>query len=133
MAAKILVVEDNERNRKLIRDILEYYGYEVREARDGASGAAAAREWLPQLIIMDIQMPILDGLRAARTIRDDPVTKGIPLIALTSFAMKGDREKFLEAGFDDYIAKPIDTRRLPELVRRYLGEQDAARAAEGGR
>jgi CheY-like chemotaxis protein len=119
MAVKILVVEDNEKNRTLIRDVLEYHGYEVRTAADGASGIAAAKEFLPDVMLMDIQMPVMDGLTAARLIRDDPAMKNIRLIALTSFAMRGDRERMLEAGFDDYIAKPIDTRKLPELVRRY--------------
>lgn len=120
MSMKILVVEDNDKNRILIRDVLEYYGYQVLEAGNGAVGKAMAKEHRPDLILMDIQMPILDGMSAAKTIRDDPETRGIKMIALTSFAMKGDRERFLEAGFDDYIAKPIDTRKLPELVKKYL-------------
>jgi len=119
MAVKILVVEDNEKNRTLIRDVLEYHGYEVRTAANGASGIAAAKEFLPDAMLLDIQMPVMDGLTAARLIKDDPILKYIRLIALTSFAMRGDRERMLEAGFDDYIAKPIDTRKLPELVRRY--------------
>ena len=119
MAVKILVVEDNEKNRTLIKDVLEYHGYEVRTAADGASGIAAAKEFLPNVMLMDIQMPVMDGLTAARLIKGDPATKNIRLIALTSFAMRGDRERMLEAGFDDYIAKPIDTRKLPELVRLY--------------
>ena len=119
MAVKILVVEDNEKNRTLIKDVLEYHGYEVRTAADGASGVAAAKEFSPRVILLDIQMPVMDGLTAARLIKGDPATKNIRLIALTSFAMRGDRERMLEAGFDDYIAKPIDTRKLPELVRLY--------------
>lgn len=131
MVRKILVVEDNEKNRRLIRDILEYHGCEVREAADGASGIAAAREYLPDVILMDIQMPVMDGIEAARIIRQEPALKGIRMIAFTSFAMKGDHERFLAAGFDDYIAKPINTRTLPELVmhappeRRSAGNEDA--------
>ena len=120
MAAKILVVEDNELNRKLIVAVLTYHGYETREATDGAEGVKAAAEHMPDLILMDIQMPVMDGMTAAKILRNDPRTKGIRLIALTSFAMIGDRERFMEAGFSDYIAKPINTRELPELVKKYL-------------
>lgn len=118
---KVLVIEDNEKNRVLVRDVLKYYGYEVIEARDGEEGIRAARQQMPDLILMDIQMPVMDGITAGRTIRNDPDTREIKLIAITSFAMKGDRERILEAGFDDYIAKPIDTRQLPELARKWLG------------
>jgi len=120
MSAKILIVEDNEKNRILIRDVLEYHGYQVIEAVDGEAGARLARMLRPDLILMDIQMPVMDGLSAAKSIRSDPATKGIRMIALTSFAMKGDKERLLEAGFDDYIAKPIDTRALPELVKKNI-------------
>ena len=115
----VLIVEDNEKNLTLIRDVLEYHGYEVLIARDGAAGVALAKQFPPDVALIDIQMPVMDGLTAARLIRSDPALKGARLIALTSFAMKGDRERFLEAGFDEYIAKPIDTRELPELVGRY--------------
>ena len=120
MPGKILVVEDNEKNLTLIKDVLEYHGFEVRTAADGASGLSLAREYLPDVMLMDIQMPVMDGLTAVKRIKDDPHMRKIHLIALTSFAMKGDREKMLAAGFDDYIAKPIDTRKLPEIVRRYV-------------
>jgi len=120
MTMKILVVEDNEKNLTLIRDILEYYGYDVLVAKEGAEALALAREYLPDLMLIDIQMPVMDGLTAAKHLKSDPLTRPIRLIALTSFAMKGDRERMLEAGFDDYIAKPIDTRKLPEIVKRYM-------------
>ena len=120
MAKKILIVEDNKKNRMLIMDILLYHGYEVIEAENGAVAIVKVKEQRPDLILMDIQMPVMDGMAAAKIIKADPETKGIPMIALTSFAMKGDRERFLEAGFDDHIAKPIDTRKLPEMVKRYL-------------
>ena len=120
MSSKILIVEDNEKNRILIKDVLEYHGYEVIEAGDGETGTRMAREHRPDLILMDIQMPVMDGISAAKIIKRDPATKGIQMIALTSFAMKGDKERFLAAGFDDYIAKPIDTRKLPEIVKRFL-------------
>lgn len=117
---KILVVEDNEKNRLLVRDIMKYHGYEVLEAANGIEGIQMAKDHMPDLILMDIQMPVMDGMTASRTIKNDPETRGIKIIALTSFAMKGDREKILEAGFDDYIAKPIDTRQLPEIVKKLL-------------
>ncbi|MEK6743291.1 MAG: response regulator [Nitrospirota bacterium] len=121
MLRKILIVEDNEQNRIMVRDILQYHGYEVIEAHDGEEGLSMARRHMPALVLMDIQMPVMDGLSAGQALRNDPGTSAIKLIALTSFAMKGDREKIMRAGFDDYIAKPIDTRRLPEIVKKYVG------------
>lgn len=120
MSAKILVVEDNPQNRLLVADLLRWHGYEVLEARDGEEGIRLARENLPNLILMDIQMPLLSGLEAARTLRSDPLTAHIKIVAVTSMAMKGDREKIVEVGLDDYIPKPVDTRRLPVLIREVL-------------
>ncbi len=120
MHQKILIVEDNDRNRELVKDILTLRGYEVLEAKDGVEGVAMAGKHRPDLIIMDIQMPVMDGITAAKILKSDPATAAITMIALTSFAMKGDKERFMEAGFDDYIAKPIDTRALPQLVKKYL-------------
>ncbi|MEK6697858.1 MAG: response regulator [Nitrospirota bacterium] len=120
MPRKILVVEDNEKNRILIKDILLYHGYEVIEAENGKIGVELAKQHLPDLILMDIQMPVMDGFKAIVMLKDDPATQAIKMIALTSFAMRGDREKIMQAGFDDYIAKPIDTRKLPEIVKKYL-------------
>ena len=120
MPGKILVVEDNELNRKLIVAVLTYHGYQTLEAGDGAEGVRAAAEHMPDLILMDIQMPVMDGITAVKILKNDPRTMGIKVIALTSFAMKGDKERFIGAGFVDYIAKPINTRQLPELVKRYL-------------
>lgn len=120
MAKTILVVEDNEQNRTLLKDILEYYGYLVIEAANGADGVARAREHLPDLILLDIQMPVMNGFAVLRALRDDPAGRGVPVIALTSFAMKGDREKIMAAGFQGYIAKPIDTRELPKMVEGFL-------------
>jgi two-component system cell cycle response regulator DivK len=127
VSRKILVVEDNDRNRELVKDILDIQGYHVLEARDGVEGVAMAREHKPDLVILDIQMPIMDGITAAKLIKSDPATRGITMIALTSFAMKGDRERLMEAGFDDYIAKPIDTRKLPEIVKKYLTKTASTR------
>ncbi len=120
MQAKVLIVEDNVKNRTLLRDILEYYGFDVRTAEDGESGLAAAKEFLPDVMLLDIQMPVMDGIAVAKQLKSAAETSAIKLIALTSFAMKGDRERFLEAGFDDYIAKPIDTRKLPGIVRKFV-------------
>lgn len=120
MSGKILVVEDNELNRKLIIAVLKYHGYKTLEAMDGAEGIIAAVEHMPDLILMDIQMPVMDGMTAINILKNDPRTQGIKVIALTSFAMKGDRERFIKAGFVDYIAKPINTRELPELLKKYL-------------
>jgi two-component system cell cycle response regulator DivK len=120
MAKKILVVEDNEQNRILMRQILTHHGYEVLEATDGLSGLEMARAHKPDLIMLDIQMPVMNGFMVIRELRNDPELKAIKVIAVTSFAMKGDREKALRAGFDEYATKPIDTRRFPLLVKELL-------------
>ncbi len=121
MSGKILVVEDNVNNQLLIRDILEYHGYKVITANNGEEGIRMAREYKPALICMDLQMPVMDGLTAIRILKGDPETNGIIVLAVTSFAMVGDREKALEAGADDYITKPINTRDLPLLIEKLLG------------
>jgi CheY-like chemotaxis protein len=121
MAHTILIVEDNENNRNLLKDILIFHGYEVTVAFDGQEGVFLARELLPDLVLMDIQMPGMDGMTAGQILKGDPATSGLKIIALTSFAMQGDREKFLAAGFDDYLSKPINTRELSGLVQQWLG------------
>ncbi len=118
---KILVVEDNEHNRILLRQVLTYHGYEVIEAPDGAEGMRMARENRPDLILLDLQMPVMDGFEVIRALRDTPELHATKVIAVTSFAMKGDREEALKSGFDEYLAKPIDTRRLPEIIKKVLG------------
>jgi len=123
MPHKILIVEDNENNRCLFRDILTFHGYEVSVAADGQEGVALARELMPDLILMDIQMPGMDGITANGILKGDPATSGLKIIALTSFAMQGDQEKFLAAGFDYYLSKPINTRELPDLVKQWLEEE----------
>lgn len=120
MKRTILIIEDNDSNRLLLRDLLSYYGYGVLEATDGVEGVRLARECRPDLVLMDIQMPAMGGLAAVRMLKDDPGTGHLKIIAITSFAMRGDREKLLAAGFDDYIAKPIDTRELPLIVKSHL-------------
>jgi len=130
MTEKILIVEDNDNNRRLLRDVLEFHGYKIIEAQNGEVGVREARAELPDLILMDVQMPVMDGITAAKLLKADPATRNIKMVALTSFAMAGDRERFLAAGFDDYVAKPIDTRRLPEIVRRFL--MDIGRENDAG-
>ena len=120
MPEKILVVEDNEQNRILMRQILTHHGYEVLEATDGLTGLEMARAHLPALILLDIQMPVMNGFAVIRELRNNPELRKIKTIAVTSFAMKGDREKALQAGFDEYVTKPIDTRKFPELVKEIL-------------
>jgi two-component system cell cycle response regulator DivK len=120
MPEKILVVEDNEQNRILMRQILTYHGYEVLEATDGLTGLEMARAHMPALILLDIQMPVMNGFMVIRELRNNPELRKIKVIAVTSFAMKGDREKALQAGFDEYVTKPIDTRKFPELVKQVL-------------
>lgn len=120
MAKTILIVEDNDKNRILLRDILTFHGYKTMEASDGEEGVSLAKEMKPDLVLMDIQMPGMDGFEAIRVLRKDPMTWNLIIIALTSFAMKGDREKILAAGFNDYLAKPIDTRKLPQLMEKVL-------------
>ena len=120
MPEKILVVEDNERNRILMRQILTYRGYDVLEATDGLTGLEMARVHMPALILLDIQMPVMNGFAVIRELRNNPELRKIKAIAVTSFAMKGDREKALQAGFDEYVTKPIDTRKFPELVKQVL-------------
>jgi CheY-like chemotaxis protein len=120
MPEKILVIEDNEQNRILMRQILTYHGYDVLEAADGLTGLEMARAHTPALILLDIQMPVMNGFMVIRELRNNPELRKIKVIAVTSFAMKGDREKALQAGFDEYVTKPIDTRKFPELVKQVL-------------
>jgi two-component system, cell cycle response regulator DivK len=121
MAHKILVAEDSADNRALISMILRHHGFDVIEAKNGEDALCRAKSDKPALILMDIQMPKLNGLAAIQQIKADPSTRHIRIIAVTSFAMPGDREKMLEAGAYEYISKPIDTRALPDMVRRLVG------------
>ena len=109
---KILLVEDNEWNRDMLSRRLQRRGYEVLIALDGGEGMAKAQAEVPDLILMDMSLPVVDGWEATRRLKADPVTQGIPIIALTAHAMSGDREKALEAGCDDYDTKPTDLPRL---------------------
>jgi CheY-like chemotaxis protein len=120
MPHKILIVEDNKKNRLLLTDILTFHGYEIAVASDGQEAVALARELMPDLILMDIQMPVMGGMAAMGILKENPATSWLKIIAMTSFAMQGDCEKFLGAGFNGYIAKPINTRELPGLVKQWL-------------
>jgi len=123
MGKKILIVEDNDKNRRLIADILSYYGYDIMEAANGQEGIDLTREFKPDLIFMDMQMPVMDGFTAIKILKNDPMTKHIKIIAITSFAMIGDKERILSAGADEYIPKPVNTMELPERVEKLLGKR----------
>ncbi len=120
MASKILVIEDNDRNRRLVKILLNAKGYEVIEAKTGEEALNYLHEEKPDLILLDIQLPNMDGLTLTQNIKSQSKLKDIPIIAVTAYAMKGDREKVLEAGCDAYVSKPIDTRALPELVESFI-------------
>jgi two-component system cell cycle response regulator DivK len=119
----ILYVEDNEYNRKIVRQLLGRASYRLIEAVDGEAGVAAAIEELPDLILMDVQLPKMSGLDAARMLRANARTKHIPIVVITSFALSGDRERATEAGAAGYLAKPYSPRELLALVRQFLPEQ----------
>ncbi len=119
-SATILIIEDNELNMKLVRSMLQLGKYRILEAEDAEGGIELAREQSPDLILMDIQLPRMDGLDATRIIKSDPALTHIPVIALTSYAMRGDEEKALSAGCSGYIAKPIDTRNFLDFISEQL-------------
>jgi two-component system, cell cycle response regulator DivK len=118
----ILIVDDNPMNLRLARMLLTSVGYEVRTAQDAEHALAAVSEAPPRLILMDLQMPGMDGFELTRKLKADPATAGILIVALTAYAMKGDEERAREAGCDAYVSKPIDTRALPDVVARLLEE-----------
>lgn len=119
--ALVLIVEDNPRNLKLARDILNHAGYDTLEAANAEEGIVLARQRRPGVVLLDIQLPGMDGMQALDRLRADPTTRDIPVIALTAFAMKADRERFLAAGFDCYVAKPLDIHDLRRQVAAALG------------
>ena len=123
MMSKILLVEDNEMNRDMLSRRLERKGYEVVIAVDGQAGIDMASSGNPDIILMDLSLPVIDGWEATRKIKADPATQSIPVIALTAHAMAGDEQKALEAGCDDYDTKPIDLKRLLEKIDNLLGAQ----------
>jgi two-component system, cell cycle response regulator DivK len=123
MTKRILVVEDQEDLRAVLRDLLTGSGYEVVEAADGQAGIAIAKSERPDLILMDIQLPIIDGYEATRQIKADPNFKATPIIAVSSFAMKGDEEKARASGCDHYVTKPYSPMQLLRVIRQYLGNR----------
>jgi two-component system cell cycle response regulator DivK len=118
----ILYIEDNEYNRKIVRRLLTRTSYRLIEAEDGESGVAQALKDVPDLILMDVQLPKMSGLDATRVLKADPRTADIPIIVITSFALSGDREKATAAGASSYLSKPYSPRELLALVRQYLPE-----------
>ena len=121
---RILIVEDNELNLKLVRDVLTYAGFDVIEARTGEQGVELANELLPDLVLMDLQLPGIDGAEALRQLRSETRTCAVSVVAVTAFAMKGDRERAFHDGFDGYVVKPISARDLPTQVRGFLESGD---------
>lgn len=130
MKGKILVIEDNEQNLYLVRFILEQNGYEVFAALDGQSGIEMAASLKPDLILLDIQLPLMDGYAVARNLRQDPALADTPIVAVTSYAMTGDREKTIEAGCDGYIEKPIDPDTFMAQVEQHLIVRDQRRGGQ---
>jgi two-component system, cell cycle response regulator DivK len=116
----ILIVEDNEKNRRLVRDVLQFKGYETIETETGEEGVELARTRQPALVLMDIQLPGIDGITALKRLREDPATRGIRVMAVTASAMTQDRQTILAAGFDAYQSKPINVKAFLEAVQELL-------------
>jgi two-component system, cell cycle response regulator DivK len=123
--SRILIVEDNEKNMKLARDLLSYNGHTVYEATTGEDAVVTATRELPDLVLMDIQLPGIDGIEALRRIRANGAAAGIPIVALTASVMANDRERFDKAGFDGFIAKPIDVKTFNERILGFVGKRRA--------
>jgi two-component system cell cycle response regulator DivK len=119
----ILIVEDNEKNLKLVRDVLQYKGYQTIEATTGEEGVRLAKARIPDLVLMDIQLPGMDGITALGALRADPATRAIPVIAVTASAMTHDRKKIMAAGFDGYQSKPIKVKDFMDAVREMLDQR----------
>jgi len=120
---RVLVVEDNDKNMKLFRDVLQATGYSTLEATTGEQAVELALSEAPALVLMDVQLPGIDGVEALERMRQNERTASIPVLALTAQAMSGDRERFLEAGFDGYLAKPVDVIELMEAVREHCSRE----------
>lgn len=120
MRHRILIVDDNATNLKLVAYLMKAQGYEVTTATDADSALAEVRTNRPRLILMDLQLPGIDGLEITRRLKADPATRDIKIVAVTAYAMKGDQERALAAGCDDYVTKPIDTRTLPVTIAKHL-------------
>ena len=124
----ILIVDDNATNMKLVRILLASEGYDVRTAADAEEALNVLKEFYPRLILMDVQLPGIDGLELTRRLKSDPAMQDITILGLTAYAMKGDKERIIAAGCDGYVPKPIDTRTLPELVAGYLQPMEGKKA-----
>jgi CheY-like chemotaxis protein len=124
----ILIVEDNDKNRKLMRDVLAFKGYRLAEAETGEEGVRLAREQHPDLILMDIQLPGIDGIQALRQLRADADTQAIPIMAVTASAMTHDRQKIMAAGFDAYQTKPLNVKAFMDAVRELLDRRPGSAA-----
>jgi two-component system, cell cycle response regulator DivK len=120
MQKKVLVVEDNELNMKLFNDLLEAHGYKVVQTRDGLSALEIARQHMPDLILMDIQLPEVSGIEVTKWLKEDEVLRHIPVIAVTAFAMKGDEQKIREGGCEAYISKPISVMNFLQTIDKFL-------------
>ncbi len=120
---KILIVEDNDLNLKLFRDLLTAHGYDIAETKEGVEALGIAKQFKPDLVLMDIQLPEISGLEVTRRMKADPETAHIPIVAVTAFAMKDDEDKILRAGCQAYISKPISIGPFLHTVRKFLGEE----------
>jgi two-component system cell cycle response regulator DivK len=118
----ILIVEDNEKNMKLVRDVLQFKGYQTLEAVTGMEGLRLAREQKPALVLMDIQLPDIDGIAALRRLRGDPETQNISVLAVSASVMPDEQQKIVAAGFDAYITKPINVKGFMETVEKFVGK-----------
>src|SRR2546429_3834366 len=121
MSKTVMIVEDNELNMKLFHDLLEAHGYDTVATRNGIEALDLARKHRPDLILMDIQLPEVSGLEVTKWLKEDPELKGIPVVAITAFAMKGDEERIREGGCEAYLPKPISVAKFIETIRRFLG------------
>jgi CheY-like chemotaxis protein len=121
---KILIAEDNAVNRELLRELLEARGYEVLEACDGQEALQMIEQTQPDILLLDIGMPVLDGFGVIRKIRENPCLARMPVVAITAYAMQGDREKIMQSGFNGYLSKPVDARSLAEELKRLLSRRD---------
>jgi two-component system cell cycle response regulator DivK len=126
VGALVLIVDDNDQNLRLARDVLRHAGFRTMEATRGTDAISLARRHYPAVVLMDIRLPDMDGLAALTQLRGDDRTAGIPVVALTSFAMMGDRERFLASGFDGYLEKPISVRAFPAQVEGYCRREEGS-------
>jgi two-component system cell cycle response regulator DivK len=129
---RVLLVEDNEDNRTIYSTVLRHLGFQVIEAVDGVEAVALARSERPDLILMDISIPRMDGWEATRVLREDPSTRDIPIIALTAHALADDRKRATEVGFTSYLTKPVEPNAVVAEVRRWIGRRGETRTPSGG-